>query len=49
MLDSSIPSVLFLGGLPKVDIREELDVTIVLSFVGAQVMSVVLGGPPVDR
>lgn len=35
-----------LGG-PEVDEGEELDITIVISFVSAQMVTVVLGGPPV--
>ena len=47
MLDASVPGILSLLGGPKVDEGEELNITIVISFVGAQMMTIVLGGPPV--
>jgi len=47
VLDASVPSIISLLGGPEVDEGEELNITIVLSFVSAQVVTVVLGGPPV--
>lgn len=47
MLDASVPGILGLLGGPKVDEGEELNITIVLSFVGTQMVTVVLGGPPI--
>lgn len=47
MLDASVPGILGLLGGPEVDEGEELDITIVISFVGAQMVTIVLGGPPV--
>lgn len=47
MLDASVPGILRLLGGPEVDEGEELNITIVLGFVGAQMVTVVLGGPPV--
>jgi len=47
VLDASVPSILRLLGGPKVDEGEELNITIMVSFVGAQMVTIVLGGPPV--
>jgi len=47
MLNASVPGVLGLLGGPEVDEGEELNITIMLSFVGAQMVTIVLGGPPI--
>jgi len=47
VLDGSVPSIFGLLRGPEVDEGEELNITIVVSFVSTQMVTVVLGGPPV--
>lgn len=47
VLNASVPGVLRLLGGPEIDEGEELNITIVLSFVGTQMVTIVLGGPPI--
>lgn len=47
MLNGSVPSIFALLGGPEVDEGEELNITIVVSFVSTQMVTVVFGGPPV--
>jgi len=49
VLERSVPNILFLLRGPKVDEGEKLDITIVVHLVGAQVVTVMLGGPPAGR
>lgn len=49
VLDASVPDIIFLLWGPKIDEGEKLDITIVVGFVSTQMVTVVLGGPPVGR
>lgn len=49
VLESSVPGILFLLWLPKIDEWEQLNITIIVNLVGTEMVSIVLIGPPGNR